>query len=112
MTANGFRFHWKENVLECDAANRERSSSNFIRATIQCDGVLVCAGRSSNTASLNTAAAGLSLGKRGLIQVGLNYQSTEASHIYAAGDVIGAPALAATGIEQARMRFAMPLTSR
>jgi NAD(P) transhydrogenase len=52
---------------------------------------------------LNCSAAGLTLGKRGLIQVGKNYQSTEKSHIYGAGDVIGAPALAATGIEQARI---------
>jgi NAD(P) transhydrogenase len=104
MTENGIHFHWKETVLACDAKNCEsiviKLSSG---ATIECDGVLVCAGRSSNTASLNCSAAGLTLGKRGLIQVGKNYQSTEKSHIYAAGDVIGAPALAATGIEQARI---------
>ena len=104
MTENGIRFHWREKVLECDA---ERAGAVVIKlssgATIECDGVLVCAGRSSNTASLNTAAAGLTLGTRGLIQVGAHYQSTEVSHIYAAGDVIGAPALAATGIEQARV---------
>jgi NAD(P) transhydrogenase len=63
----------------------------------------VCAGRSSNTASLDLAAAGLTPGKRGLVQVGAHYQSTEVPHIYAAGDVVGAPALAATGIEQARV---------
>ena len=104
MTENGIQFHWKEKVLECDA---EQPGNVVIKlssgATMECDGVLVCAGRSSNTASLNTSAAGLSLGNRGLIQVGPNYQSTEAAHIYAAGDVIGAPALAATGIEQARV---------
>jgi NAD(P) transhydrogenase len=37
------------------------------------------------------------------VQVGAHYRSTEVPHIYAAGDVIGAPALAATGIEQARV---------
>ncbi len=115
MTENGIRFHWKENVLECDASNpREVTIKLSSGSTLQCDGVLVCAGRSSNTASLNTNAAGLTLGKRGLIQVGPNYQSTEVSHIYAAGDVIGAPALAATGIEQARVAvchaFGQPLS--
>jgi NAD(P) transhydrogenase len=35
--------------------------------------------------------------------VGSHFQSTEVPHIYAAGDVIGPPALAATGIEQARV---------
>ncbi len=104
MTENGIRFHWNEKVLECDA---ERAGNVVIKlssgATMDCDGVLVCAGRSSNTASLNASAAGLTLGMRGLVQVGANYQSTEVPHIYAAGDVIGAPALAATGIEQARV---------
>jgi NAD(P) transhydrogenase len=104
MTENGIRFHWKEKVLECDA----RQPGNVVillssGAEMECDGVLVCAGRSSNTASLNTSAAGIILGVRGLVQVGPQYQSTEATHIYAAGDVIGAPALAATGIEQARV---------
>ncbi len=104
MTENGIQFYWKEKVLECDA---NQPGNVIIRlssgAKFECDGVLVCAGRSSNTGSLNTAAAGLTLGNRGLIQVGSNYQSTEVPHIYAAGDVIGAPALAATGIEQARI---------
>jgi len=104
MTENGIRFHWKEKVLECDAS---RPGNIVIRlssgATLESDGVLVCAGRSSNTASLNTSAAGITLGVRGLVQVGPQYQSTEATHIYAAGDVIGAPALASTGIEQARV---------
>jgi NAD(P) transhydrogenase len=35
--------------------------------------------------------------------VGPHFQTTEVPHIYAAGDVIGPPALAATGIEQARV---------
>jgi NAD(P) transhydrogenase len=60
-------------------------------------------GRSSNTESLNLAAAGLTPGKRGLVQVGAHFESTEVPHIYGAGDVIGPPALAATGIEQARV---------
>lgn len=104
MTENGIQFHWRTNVLECDTTGPGdvviKLSSG---ATIECDGVLVCAGRSSNTQSLNVSAAGLTLGPRGLIQVGQNYQSTEIPHIYAAGDVVGAPALASTGIEQARL---------
>ncbi len=104
MTENGIQFHWKEKVIQCDAG---QPGNVFIRLasgnSIECDGVLVCAGRSSNTATLNVSAAGMTLGNRGLIQVGPNYQSPEVPHIYAAGDVIGAPALAATGIEQARV---------
>lgn len=104
MSDNGIRFHWRSQVLECDTASCEQVFIRLSTSTsIQCDGVLVCAGRSSNTQSLNVAAAGLTLGPRGLIQVGNYYQSIDASHVYAAGDVIGAPALATTGIEQARI---------
>jgi NAD(P) transhydrogenase len=66
------------------------------------DDVLVAAGRQSNTADLNLTAAGLRPGKRGLLKVDAHCR-TEVPHIFAAGDVIGAPALAATSMEQARL---------
>jgi len=104
MAANGVRFHWNETVVSCDVSGPGDVVLTFKSgATLAGDGVLVCAGRSSNTATLNLAAAGLTPGKRGLVQVGPSYQSTEVPHIYGAGDVIGPPALAATGIEQARV---------
>lgn len=104
MAANGVQFHWNEKVVRCDASRPGEVVLTFESgATLAGDGVLVCAGRSSNTATLNLAAAGLTPGKRGLVQVGANFQSTEVPHIYGAGDVIGPPALAATGIEQARV---------
>jgi NAD(P) transhydrogenase len=104
MTANGVRFLWSEKVVKCDASRPgEVMLTLSSGATLSGDGILVCAGRSSNTETLNLAAAGLTPGKRGLVQVGAHYQSTEAPHIYGAGDVIGPPALAATGIEQARV---------
>ncbi|RYH04882.1 MAG: Si-specific NAD(P)(+) transhydrogenase, partial [Alphaproteobacteria bacterium] len=73
--------------------------------TISCDGVLICAGRQSNTAHLNLEAAGITPGKRGLVPVNEHFQ-TSVPNIYAAGDVAGPPALAATGIEQARVAMA------
>jgi NAD(P) transhydrogenase len=66
------------------------------------DAVLVAAGRSSNTGALNLPAAGLSPGKRGLLCVDGHYR-TAVPHIYAAGDVIGFPALASTSAQQARV---------
>ena len=65
------------------------------------DEVLVAAGRSSNTGSLNLQAAGVQLGARGLIPVDDSFR-TNVAHIYAAGDVIGFPALASTSMDQAR----------
>lgn len=104
MKSNGIRFHWSEKVTSCDASAPTDVVLTLASGhTLACDGVLVCAGRSSNTDGLNLAAAGLTPGPRGLIRVGPCYQSVDAPHIYAAGDVIGAPALAATGIEQARV---------
>jgi NAD(P) transhydrogenase len=69
---------------------------------IEADKVLVAAGRMSNTAELNLDAAGVVTGARGLIPVNDRYQ-TNVPNIYAAGDVIGFPALASTSMEQARV---------
>ncbi len=63
--------------------------------------VLYAAGRQSNTETLALDKAGVQTGKRGIIAVNEDYQ-TCVENIYAAGDVIGFPALASTTIEQAR----------
>jgi len=73
--------------------------------------VLVCAGRSSNTEHLDLAAAGITPGKRGLVIVDEHYRST-VPHIYAAGDVVGPPALAATSMEQARVAICHAFDNR
>ena len=65
------------------------------------EAVLVAAGRRSNTTFLNLAAAGLAPGERGDLKVDEHYR-TAVPHIYAAGDVIGFPGLASTGMQQAR----------
>jgi NAD(P) transhydrogenase len=51
---------------------------------------------------LGLANAGLEVNKRGYLPVNEFYQ-TPVSHIYAAGDVIGFPALASTSMEQGRI---------
>ncbi len=103
MTRNGVRFHWKERVVSCSApAEGDIQLTLSSGATVSCSDVLVASGRSSNTESLALAAAGLEPGKRGLVPVNEWYQ-TVVPHIYAAGDAVGPPALAATGMEQARV---------
>jgi NAD(P) transhydrogenase len=64
--------------------------------------VLFAAGRSGATAGLGLEAAGVKLGKRGYVEVDCDYR-TNVPSIYAAGDVIGFPALASTSMEQARV---------
>lgn len=103
MARDGVSFHWKQRVATCDVSKPGDVILTLDSgATLECDGVLVCAGRSSNTQDLNLAAAGLTPGKRGLVVVDAHYR-TEVQHIYAAGDVIGPPALASTSVEQARV---------
>jgi len=66
------------------------------------DALLAAAGRSGNTGGMNLEAIGVKPGSRGQIDVNAHYQ-TSVPHVYAAGDVIGFPALASTSMEQARV---------
>ena len=69
---------------------------------IPADTVMYSAGRQGQTDALDLPAAGLSADQRGRIAVNEFFQ-TEVPHIYAVGDVIGFPALAATSMEQGRL---------
>jgi NAD(P) transhydrogenase len=60
------------------------------------------AGRVGNTADLRLAGVGVSTDDRGRILVDERYRTT-APGIYAAGDVIGPPALASVSMEQGRL---------
>lgn len=67
--------------------------------------LLYAIGRQGATDALNLAAAGLTADNRGRLAVNERLQ-TSVPHIYAAGDVIGFPALAATSMEQGRLAAA------
>ncbi len=81
-------------------------------ARIVCDTMMYTIGREGATGSLNLDAADLAPGERGRLSVN-EYFQTEVEHIYAVGDVIGQPALAATSAEQGRLaaRHAVGLDS-
>ncbi len=64
--------------------------------------LLYSIGRAGATQALNLEAAELKADERGRLKVNAKYQ-TEQPHIYAAGDVIGFPALASTSMEQGRI---------
>ena len=112
MQRNGIVFHSNERVLACAAGNNgDRIALKLASGgVLRTDAVLVAAGRKSNTERLNLPAAGVAIGEHGLIPVD-EYYRTSAPHIYAAGDVIGFPALASTSMEQARraVRHALEL---
>ena len=69
---------------------------------IRCDVLLWAAGRCSNTADIGLDNVGITPARRGLLEVNERYQ-TSVGNIYAAGDVIGFPALASTSMEQGRI---------
>jgi len=69
---------------------------------IETEAALFAAGRRGAVDGLCLEKAGLGVNKRGYIEVNQSYQ-TAAPSIYAAGDVIGFPALASTSMEQGRV---------
>jgi NAD(P) transhydrogenase len=75
---------------------------------IPADVVLYAAGRQGETADLDLEQAGLEADERGRIEVSPDFR-TSVEHIYAAGDVIGWPSLAATSMEQGRLAAAHAL---
>ena len=106
ITRGGVTFHWNENVTKCEPIASDGVMLTFESGkTLSVDALLVAAGRQSNTGALNLGAAGVTTGKRGVIPVDKEYR-TNVPHIFAAGDVIGFPALASTSMEQARRAVA------
>jgi NAD(P) transhydrogenase len=94
-------FRFGETVSAVEAHPRGALALLASGKKIPADTVLYSAGRQGQTEELNLEAAGLAADKRGRIKVEENFQ-TEVPHIYAVGDVIGFPALAATSMEQGR----------
>jgi NAD(P) transhydrogenase len=68
---------------------------------LEADVLLYCVGRTGNTTGIGLESVGLGGNSYGLLEVNEHYQ-TAVPHIYAAGDVIGFPALASTSMEQGR----------
>jgi NAD(P) transhydrogenase len=100
MERNGISLHRNERVQECVVAGPNLISLKLASGVeLAVEAVLVASGRKSNTAELNLPAAGVTVGERGLVHVDEHYR-TLVPHIYAAGDVIGFPALASTSMEQ------------
>jgi len=70
--------------------------------TVHGAALLYAVGRQANSDQLNLEAIGLVPDGRGKLIVDENFQ-TAIPHVYAAGDVIGFPALASTSMEQGRL---------
>jgi NAD(P) transhydrogenase len=103
LSDNGVTLHLNEDVAAIDVERSDYVEVRLVSGKIvRAEAVLYSVGRVGATAALNLAAAGLQADDRGRIPVNAHFQ-TAAPHIYAAGDVIGNPALAATSMEQGRL---------
>jgi NAD(P) transhydrogenase len=102
MEAIGIRFFFNDSVASVDNRGPELTVTLKSGTVLKPETVLVSSGRSGNTRSLGLENTGLAVDSRGRVKVNEHFQ-TEVPHLYAAGDVIGSPALASTSMEQARV---------
>src|ERR1700723_1451772 len=88
-------------VIPTETGERVRLSLDSGK-TIVTEKALYSVGRTGATSKLDLEAAGIKPDTRGRLTVDENFR-TAVPHIYAAGDVIGFPALASTSMEQGRV---------
>ena len=98
----GVRFYFGERMSQIERIQNSVRITLHSGKTLEMEAALFAAGRRGVVEKLGLESAGVTLNKRGYIEVNENYR-TSAPSIYAAGDVIGFPALASTSMEQARV---------
>ena len=98
----GIRLRLGESVSKIEIIGDQVEATMASNKKLASQTLMYCIGRQGATEELNLPAAGLSADNRGRMKVNEIFQ-TAVPHIYAAGDVIGFPALAATAMEQGRL---------
>ncbi len=107
LLAKSFREMGIEMFLGVDQSRVKRDGGRLVvevgdDVVLDPEKLLFAAGRLANTEGLGLETAGVGLDERGRIVVDEHYR-TAAKNVFAAGDVIGPPALAAVSMEQARV---------
>jgi len=102
MQAIGVKLHMPDKVKSLEPGLENIQAHLESGVEIEVETILIAAGRTGNTGALGLEEVGVELDSRGQIVVDATYK-TSVPHIYAAGDVIGFPALASTSMEQARV---------
>ncbi len=102
LASLGVEFYLQERLGKLERTASGVRMSLQSGKTVEMETALFAAGRRGAVEGLNLEKAGLALNKRGYIEVNEFYQ-TAVSQIFAAGDVIGFPALASTSMEQGRV---------
>ena len=103
MRQRGATFRLGERVVSVGYDDKNRVAATLESGKeVHGDALLYTVGRQTNADLLNLSAAGLTADERGRIAVDAGFR-TSVPHIFAAGDVIGFPALASTSMEQGRL---------
>lgn len=97
----GVRCHHNEHFSKLEYGDRHIVTFLESGKKIKSDVLLWANGRTGNTDKLRLDAIGLGANARGQLEVNDQYQ-TSIPNIFAAGDVIGSPALASAAYEQGR----------
>ncbi|MCK6551428.1 Si-specific NAD(P)(+) transhydrogenase [Myxococcota bacterium] len=105
MRAAGIELHLNDGVEALERKDGKLVLSLKSGKARVVDKALVCAGRVGNTSDLGLDRLGVKLDGRGLIVVDADFR-TSVPNVFAAGDVLGRPALASTSMEQGRMAVA------
>ncbi len=95
-------FRFGEEVDKVETTDKGTITTLASGKRIPAETVMYSAGRQGATDELALENAGIDVSSRGRITVDESYR-TGVSHIYAVGDVLGFPALAATSMEQGRL---------
>lgn len=98
----GLRFALNDKMISLQHRDNRIQLTMEKGGVMEFDIALIVSGRQSNVNGLGLEKVGVQTGARGLVIVNEKYQ-TSIPNIYAAGDVIGFPALASTSMEQARV---------
>src|SRR5258708_9554689 len=98
----GLEFWFDERPVKLENSASGATLHMKSRKKLETEAALFAAGRRAAVDGLALEKAGLALNDRGYIPVDENYR-TSVTSIYAAGDVIGFPALASTSMEQGRV---------
>ncbi len=98
----GMQFYLREKMAKIEKVDGRIGMTLASGKTLETETALFAAGRRGAVEGLHLETIGLGLNDRGDLPVNEHYQ-TAVPHIYAAGDVIGFPALASTSMEQGRV---------
>jgi NAD(P) transhydrogenase len=98
----GMNFWFNERPVKVENSSAGAKLTMKSGKVLETDAALFAAGRRAAVDGLALEKAGLAVNDRGYLAVDENYR-TAVPNIYAAGDVIGFPALASTSMEQGRV---------